>query len=339
MSTTTQPQTFADLVVDLQNRSREQAGITATDNIAKRAIQTAHYDLYVGYGEKFSWAERRDYIRTHAEYTTGTLTATQGNQTITGASTAWNTANGQGQNNMRVGGKVVISGEDEVYEVTAVASDTSATISPAYIGTTAASLSYRYFEDEYALATDFWKPVDARSFDDHRNIRLVGRTDFRRYFPNNRWTTTAIACATIIDRPPSGNTTPIRKILFGPAPSNVQVIPYSYVTKNLVVSSAGVAQEQFSADADEPILPIHYRHVIVLGALAHWMRDRKDDPRFTAIQQERDSLLARMLDDQDIGASTFEIRFNRASYRARARRPWRQGSGRYDINSRFDRFQ
>lgn len=339
MSSTTQPTDFSDLYTDLMNRMREDTGFSASVTIAKRLIQQAHMDLYIGHGEKFHWAERRSTIVTHAQYTTGTLTATIGSGTITGASTAWNTANDHGQTNMQVGGKMTISGSDEVYEVTAVASDTSATISPNYIGSTDSGLSYVYFEDEYALASDFIKPVDVQSFDWNGRIRLIGRGDFRRQYPRNRIPTTIIHSATWYDLPFSGNTTPIRKVRFAPPPSNTQVIPYAYVTSNTVVSSNGTAQSAFSADADEPSMPLRYRHVIVHGARAQFYQDRKDDlSRASAAQAEYSSVLQRMIDDQDIGAQTFSVRTTQ-SYRERARRPWGHGRRRYDVNGAFDRFE
>jgi len=340
MSSTTQPTDFSDLYTDLMNRMRADTSLAASVVIAKRLIQSAHMDLYVGNGEKFHWAERRASLTLHAQYTTGTLSATIGSGTITGSSTAWNTANDHGQNNMRVGGKMTIAGSETVYTVTAVASDTSATISPNYIGDTDSGLSYSYFEDEYSLASDYWKPIDQQSFDWNRQIRLVGRTDFRRWYPRNRIPQTDIRIATIVDHPFSGDTTPIRKVRFAPPPSNTQVIPYAYVTSNIVVSSSGTGQSSFSADADEPIMPLRYRHVIVYKALVEWYRDRKDDgERSREARGEYASLLERMIGDQDIGAQRLSLSPAVGVYRARARRPWRRGTGRYDFDGEFDRLE
>ena len=340
MSSTTQPTTFADLYTDLMNRMRSDTGQASAVVIAKRLIQQAHEDLYIGNGEHFHWAERRATITTHPQYTTGTLSATVGSGTITGSGTAWNTANDYGQNNVRAGGRMTIGGSNEVYEVTAVASDASATISPNYIGSTDTGLSYNYFEDEYSLASDFSKPVDVQSFDWNKGIRLIGRTEFRRIYPRNRVPTTVIRDATWYDHPFSGNTTPIRKVRFAPPPSNAQIIQYAYVTSNLVIASDGTAQSAFSADTDEPIMPLRYRHVIVSGARAQWYLDRKDDSqRARDAQSEYASLVQRMIDDQDIGGSTANFRVQTAGYKYRARRPWRSGSRRYDVNGAFDRLE
>lgn len=340
MSSTTTPTTFSDLYSDLMNRMRADTGLAAAVVIAKRHIQQAHMDLYIGNGEKFHWAERRATLLTHAQYATGTIATTVGSGTLTGSSTAWNTANDHGQNNVRVGGKMTISGSDEVYDVTAVASDTSATISPNYIGATDSGLAYNYFEDEYALESDFLKPIDMQSFDWNGQINLIGRSDFRKIHPRNRIPQTIIHSATWYDLPFSGSSTPVRKVRFAPPPSNTQVIPYAYVTKNTVVSTAGLAQAEFSADADEPSMPLQYRHVIVSGARAQWYTDRKDDlQRRGAAQQDYAQVLQGMIDDQDVGAQRMRIQPMANIYRAQARRPWRGGSGRYDLNGRFDRLE
>lgn len=339
MSSTTIVTTWADLYTALLNDVRTETTVTATLDKAKRYIDEAHQWIYVAHGEKFHWAEKRAYIVTQPEYTTGTVTAAVGSGILTGSSTAWNTANTYGINNVRVGGKLVISGEDEVYTVTAVATDTSLLFTPNYIGTAGSGLSYRYFEDEYALESDFAKPIDAQTFDDNRKIRFVGRTRFRELYPRNRITCTTINVATWQDHPESSNTTPIRKVRFGPAPSNRQAIPYSYVTKNIVVDASGTRKASFTATTDEPIMPLRYRPIIVMGAKMHWYRDQKDDQRSLQCQQMYQQMLDSIVGDQDIGAQRMRIRPARMMYEQRARNPYRRGSRAYDVNGRFDRFE
>jgi hypothetical protein len=338
MSSTTIVTTWSDLYTGLINDMRSGSGVTATTELAKRYIDEAHQALYIGHGEKFHWAERRAFIKTNPEYTTGTLSATIGSGTITGSGTAWNTNNSHGVHNMRTNGKIVIDGSATVYTISAVASDTSATITPTYIGETDTGLSYRYFEDEYDLASDFGKPVDLRSFDDASTIRLIGRSDFRRLFPRNWITNTSIRAAIVQDSAPSGDTTPIRRIRFGPPPSNVQIIPYSYVTTQIVVSSTGTAKASFTADTDEPIMPVRYRALISLSAKASWYREIKDDQRALQAFAEFNSRFDAMIGDQDLGAQKLRIRPNTSMYRWRSRNPYRNAGRSYDVNGRFDRF-
>lgn len=67
-------------------------------------------------------------------YRTGTAAFTNGNATVTGTGTAWiaNASIGEG----------LIAPDGRIYEITAIASDTSLTISPAYLGSTASGQAY-----------------------------------------------------------------------------------------------------------------------------------------------------------------------------------------------------
>lgn len=339
MATNTIVTTFSDLYGDLIDRVREATGVTATQTIAKRFINTALHDMHIGFAEKVPWAERRGILITQAPYTTGTVTISKGSTSLTGSSTAWNTNNSFGVANMRAGGKIVINGTLEVYEISAVGSDTGATLASRYVGADVTDGTYTYFEDEYALASDFLRPVDTRSFDDNRSIDILSRTDFRRRFARNAVTGSLIACC-FQDAPFNGNTTPVRKIRFARPPDQAYSVPYSYITSNLAVTSAGVAQAQLSADADEPIVPLRFRPAIVYHALYHWYRDRKDDTRSQEAKAEYTDLMLRMGADQEVGAPRPRLQPRTGGYRARARRPWGgAGTRRYDVGGSFDRME
>lgn len=323
MSGTTQYTTFSDLHTGLQNAVRVTTGVTATEDQAKRYINVALQDMHLGYSERFPWAERTSYLVTQPQYTTGTLTATKGSTTITGSGTAWNTNNDFTVANMRAGGKIVISGGTEIYEISSVTNDTTAALSSKYIQTTVSVASYLYFEDEYALASDFLRPVDQRQFADSIEIELIGRTEFRRRYPRPKITGRP-EVATIYDKPFSGNTTPVRKVGFYKPPDQAYTIPYSYITSNLAVSSAGAAQTQMSAATDEPIVPLRYRHALLLHALYNWYRDKKDDTRSAEVKSEYTDIMLRVISDNEIGASRPNIRPRSYVYTRRARSPYRR---------------
>lgn len=320
MSATTQPTSFSDIYTSILNGLRNDTSVTATINQAKRAANTALHDLHIGFAERLPWAERRAVLITQPEYSTGTLTATKGSTTITGSSTAWNTNNDFSVANLRSGGKLRINGGEEVYEISTVASDTSATLTSKFTQTTVSG-TYNYFEDEYALASDFLRPLDLKQFSDPLNIQLIGRTDFRRNFLRN-YITGKPQVATIMDLPFSGSTTPVRRVAFYKPPDKAYSIPYSYVTSNLAVSSTGTAQTQMSADADEPIVPLRYRYLIVLHALYHLYRDAKDDDRSLQVKGEYEQLLSRVTADTEIGASHPYLIPSVSGYARRARRPY-----------------
>ena len=408
MSSTSQPTTFLDLYTDLRNRSRE-ASETATVEQAKRYINIALGDMHVGQGEKFPWAERSAVLVTQPKYTTGTLSVAQGLKLVAGTSTDFTGTNDYQVANVRVGGKLVVSGVDEVYEVASVASAGVLSLASIYLGDTDATASYVYFEDEYALHPDFLRPIDQQKFDEGISIDLVGRTEFRRRYPRNRtpgksrvatliekafqaastgsitafadasneqttvssaahgmsngdkiiisgttsynggFTISSVAAGTFVINATwvaddgTGTWTRTssrdRRIRFAPPPDTAEMIRYAYVTSNLAVTSAGVEMPNMSADTDEPIVPLHYRHAIVLHALARWYRDKQDDQRSVQVMNEYTGLMLSIISDTEIGGARAQFRPRVGQYRRRAKRPWGGGTGRYDINGRFDRFE
>ncbi|MFN3075346.1 MAG: hypothetical protein ABT940_00415 [Alphaproteobacteria bacterium] len=341
MSSTSQVTTFSDIYTDLQNRVRVATGITATETQAKRYCNIALQDIHIGTDYVFPWTERRAFLTTKAPYTTGTVSIAAGSLSLTGSGTAWNTANTYNQNNLRVGSKLTIAGATDIYRVSAVSGDTAATLETRYVASSDASAAeYRAFEDEYALASDFLRPIDFALFSTDWNIPLLDRKEFRRLHTRGNISGKPTS-ASILDLSFSGSTTPVRKVVFYPYPDQTYIIPYSYVTSNLVVTSAGVEQSAMSSDTDEPMMPLRYRHIIVLHALANWYRDKRDDARSQEAKAEFGELMSRMIADHDMGThNRVRIQPNEGLYRAHAVRPYRrQGGTRYSTSNRFDSFR
>jgi hypothetical protein len=97
-------------------------------------------------------------------------------------------------------------------------------------------------------------------------------------------------------------------------------------------------KESMTADDDQPIVPVRYRHAITLHALYNWLRDRKDDERSREVKAEYVELVTRVRNDSEIGQQNPQIRPRVSAYRQRARRPY-GGLGRFDIGGRFDRLE
>jgi hypothetical protein len=426
------PENFYDLYTDLLNRTREKTGVSATDTLAKRYINIALQDMHLGFAEKFPWAERKAILVTQPTYTTGTVTVTKGGTAVIGSGTAWATANDLQVNNMRVGGKIIFGNGTDVYEISLASSDTLAVMTSKFISDSISAGTYTYFEDEYALASDFLRPVDYQQFSDGMEINLIGRTEFRRRYPRN-YITGRPYVGTIIDKAPAtGGIAPNRRLRLHRPSDTAYSIPYTYITSNLVVSGSaagditftanpsasdtitlngttwtfvasgatgaqtnigsttvatlddlaadlnastdsnvrvatysrsgnvldiaydtpgtegegytlaasaattsstvlqlGSTKEQFTADEDEPIVPLRYRHAIVLHALYHYYRDRKDDVRSQEAKAEYTDIMIRIAGDTEIGQSRPQIRPRSAHYARRARSPWGGGGGRY----------
>jgi len=330
MGAATQVTDLADLRRDLLRRLRDATGISAINTIIDGYLNTALHDLHINPGHNFPWQVRRATILTHAPYTTGTVTiAAISRTTVTGSSTAWNTAvTGMGFNNARAGGKITFSGSSEIYEVLTVDSDTQITLNYRYTGAALSGSNYTYFEDEYALASDFWRPFDMREFSQDMEIRLIGAKDFRRRYPRNNMTGRP-RVATFIQLPFSSNVTPRYRVTFHPAPNDELTVPYYYMTTNLAVSSAGVEQTQLINETDEPIVPLRYRHIIVLQALYNILRDRKDDLKSQEVKAEFIDMMRRIASDVGIGRDNPRFQPDLRGY---ARAPRR---GRFDVGDWF----
>ena len=332
MSITTAPTTFADLQTFTANACRVNTAETAAMSKLKRLLNTGLQDLAIQ--APWPWLERRARLVTHAPYTTGTCaTSTSARTTVTGTSTAWNTAvAGYGFTNARAGGKVRFSGEDIPYLVASVAGDTSLTLESSWVGDTALSgASYTYYEDEYALASDFFRPVDLKEFSETLRLPILTRSDFYRLLPANRTSGTP-KCCTFIDTAPSGSTARVQKVVFAPYPSASLSVEYRYVTVNLAVSSAGVAAEAMSADTDEPVLPLRFRHALVHYAAENWYRDAKDDSRSAEHAGKYVDLVTRI--KQDSAPEGDRPRF----YVDRLGRRRGLSSPRFTTGTRWDRF-
>jgi len=342
MSETTQYTTFADLYQGLLRRVRVSTGVTATDNQAKHYINVALQDIHLGFDYKLPWCEANFYLRTKAPYTTGTISASVGGSVFTGSSTAWATSDSYGVANAVAHGKIFASGDSNIYKVSSVDSNTQITLYTKYVADSAlVSSEYTYFEDEYALTSAFLRPVDLQMFSPQMGISLISRSEFRRRYPVvNVSGRPRVAC--IVDSRTTGtNLTPLRKVIFYPYPDRAYIIPYTYISSAVAVTSAGAALTSMSSDTDEPIMPLRYRHAIIFHALSHWYRDRKDDARSQAASAEYQSIMERIVGDHDIATHTTAHLQPRGGYSRAAHNPYSYRGGRriYDLNDEFDSFR
>lgn len=341
MSGTTQYTTFADIYTGIQNDARVATSVTATEDIAKRYANIALHDIHMNFDYRFPWTERRAVLRTHDDYSTGTVSVSVGSTALTGSSTLWATTNSYGENNARTTGKLLIAGGTDIHRITTVTDDTNIVLTDRYVASSAASAAtYIYFEDEYALASDFLRPIDAQFFSQAWNIQIISRLEFRRRFPRpNVSGRPQVAC--MLDMATSSSTTPIRRVQLYPYPSDTYLIPYTYVTSNLARTSAGVEQAALSSDTDEPIMPLRYRHIIVLRALAMWFKNRRDDTRSQETMAEYTDAMLRMVADVEVGThNKAQITPRLGGYWGHARRPYSMRGGRaYDSNGAFDRLE
>jgi hypothetical protein len=332
---TAQVGTFLSIYLEILNRMRQPVNVSGILEQAKRYANIALNDIVLGFEYQLPWLERSATLRMRAPYTIGTVALTVGSTTVTGTSTLWTTVDAYGDANVRAGGKITFGGSD-IYTVTAVGGAGTLTLDNRYVGTASVATSnYTYFEDEYNLASDFLKPVDVRSFTSVYKLPIIGRNEFRRAFPRPN-TSGRPTVATILDKAFNGDSIQEMSLQVYPYPSAAYLLPYAYVTNNLAVSSAGVEQANMSADNDEPMLPARYRHLIVLGAIAQWYRDKKDDARAMSAQSDYNAGIQRLVNDQRIGANTA------AKITPMVRnmtRTYNRAIRRFSTNNSFDEFR
>lgn len=343
MSATTTPTTFSDLFTDVLNRVRGDTTRTTDLNLAKRYVNMGLQDLHIQ--QNWPWAERTQTLRTHKPYSTGSVSVQAASRlTLEGTNTAWNTViTGLVFTNVRTNGKLVIAGDDEPHAINSVTSDTSAALRERYLGNVttastyaAAYANYTYFEDEYDLASDFWRLVDTRSFSTALDIPILGRQEFYRRYPANKSPGSITVC-TILESVPAGGTSATKRVVFHPPPDDYYTIPYRYITTYLANSAAGAGQANLSADDDVPIIPLQYRHVLIFFATAQWYRDRKDDTRSQEANAEYVDLVKRMANDSIPERDVPRLKGARSRYLQRTAGPLRRPSGsRFTTGTAWD---
>ena len=227
---------------DFLEKAKEVTGVTAINTIVDRFLNQANHDIHL---ERWYWAERRATIRTFDPYSTGTVDVAITNLTtrraVTGTSTVWNTANSFGDTPAQVGMKMTLGATGIVHLVSAVGSDTAITLdtSTPYMGDAALDDSgYTLYQDEYSLPSDFDDVCDMRIFSEARKIALIGAQDFNLRYPRNS-VLGAPRVATLVELGPSASVALRRRVVFGPAPFQQDLIPYRYYTTNLAVSATG----------------------------------------------------------------------------------------------------
>lgn len=122
----------------IKDESDSRAQLREKINTAQRKI---------AFSRTYRWSGETRSLVLKGQYATGTVTATNGSHAITGSSTAWAELS-------HLRWKIKIGSDRTPYRVRRVGSTTSITIEPAYQGTSASSLAYVLYKDEYGLFPD-----------------------------------------------------------------------------------------------------------------------------------------------------------------------------------------
>lgn len=124
-------------------RVESLSNVQSQDTLIKDAIQVG---LYRATMTDLPYLMTDGFITTIAPYETGTVTATNGSATVTGASTTFTA--------LMVGRKIRFGSENAYYRIKTFVSTTELTLEANYQGTTASGKTYSIFKDEYRLPAD-----------------------------------------------------------------------------------------------------------------------------------------------------------------------------------------
>ena len=119
-----------------------------------RSYKQLNY-LVGGNKRAFPWMTKTFRFSTVDEFTTGTVTATNGDKTIAHSATGFTAA--------MVGRKFKTDEDETVYTIAYRTSTSSLELDQAYVGTGGSSLSFRIFEDTYDLPPDFQELISITS--------------------------------------------------------------------------------------------------------------------------------------------------------------------------------
>lgn len=151
--------TFADLENEVYAHANLDSTDTATQTNVDRWLNYTQQDLC----SRWPWPfmESRESIVTVPDYTTGTISVSNGGTTVTGSGTNFQGPSVQGNVTPSF---IQFSGANDWYGVSSVNSTTSLTIDTAYQGTTLSGATYIYRRMYYNLSANCDRIVDVRNW-------------------------------------------------------------------------------------------------------------------------------------------------------------------------------
>ena len=175
-------QIYEDVMKEMRESSTED---TVKSKYRRRVNQIYMHDIPSRY--EWDWMRRTGNLSVLEVYQDGTILAIEGSTALVGTGTTWFTGGID-----YTGWRIKLSGDNTIYTFTPL-SDTTATISPAFLGTTAAGQVYTLYQNVYTLPSDFskWPIKKPRVFyyiaGFQTEVRWLNDPEFQRrstYIPN-----------------------------------------------------------------------------------------------------------------------------------------------------------
>ncbi len=245
---------FEDIYTAIQELLKIQSTDTVTLARIKRDINIAYGDIVAR--KNWWWNRSITQIQTKANYTTGTLTVTEGSVNITFSSApAISVANY----------KIKINGFPEIYTIaTHTGASTSAALSVAFLGESSTTATFKVWKDFIELPTDCKETFIVQHQHNTQPMLPLGLADFRRLVSVNP----DRAGTPIYYTTDDFNSSSQRRLRFFPSNNTSAItVDIDYIMNLEALDAAG----------DEPIMPIEDRDVLFYMAASHaWTRERNE---------------------------------------------------------------
>lgn len=304
---------FQDIYEAVLEAIGEQSSNTNALNKVKRYINMVYVDDLASFKE-WKWLRKKAHIIHKAAHNDGTVSVTPGSTTVT-LSTAPGASLGSFKNYY-----FSVEGFSEIYSISAhTAESTTVTLSSAYQGTLNTAATYKIWRDRIDL------PINcARTFqldhDRHRaQMKGVGYQELQKImkdspkaegFPVWYHTTDFFdPDATADDETESDR---YRQAIIFPAISE---------TENVTIHVDYIQEvTELDLDGDEPLMPIHDRSVLYLGAVSYaWRHIARNPEEAELAWQKFEQKRARMAAEIEDGYDAPKLSIN-SRYRNRLRR-------------------
>jgi hypothetical protein len=243
-------------------------------NAPMRGVVQAINEVVDEFRLKSTWSFwfKESTFRSIAEYTTGTVSATQDSTSITGSGTTWTSA---------MTGRKIRIGNTESYTFTYVGA-TSGTISPAYVGESVSDKTYSIFQDLYAVNSDVDTIIDVFDMTNNFYVALTTR-EATQLWQNPGYAQPLTGRSVAVASYDASNNI---QLLLSPPPTSAALYRYNYYKRPTAVTGPN----------DTPDIPTICHNAIVQGVTWKMSRDgehEKDFRRSLEMLKVRDRTLLR----------------------------------------------
>ncbi len=298
-----QVDTFDDIVDAVRDELKIQSGDTTSITRIKRNVNMAYLQRVVPY-KRWPWLVSSFDLSLPAYINTGTVAVTQNSTTITFSSAPAVDLDGYWFS---------IDGSSKRYRISAhTAASTTATLEVAYTDDTNTAATFKVWKDSVELAATVRETIEVTRDEKFDPLEAAGLQEMRR----------------LINQDPKYEAPPERYHTLQETDGTRTIIvwPALQDKKTTLHVDAVRVVSPLENDSDEPLIPPHYRHILVYGALASsWVRERSESTAAMNEQLFRETLAqmaGKVEDSTDFPVLVPSRQYLATKRRGRRRRGW-----------------